>query len=310
MYRQEENGYNTVSDYLQRASHHRIYCHSNYEHYHQQSPLPLPIDLECRRQMADWFKTIIRLCKYNSETTEIAWSCIDRFLSTPNSWEFLLDRTKFQLVSLAALYTAVKIHENQALDPQTMAKLSNDMYTKEDIEIMEFRLLSDLKWRVNPPTVISFVRSLMDFFPSEMLSASARERVIDLTKYQIDLMIGNYQLSLEKSSLVAFAALKNSLDAVESLSGSGCSAFLESLAFSILNANDMSKLDRIQKDLFESVSVQSTTESTRSMLLGRQKNDEKRKASISSRKFNISPTIVSAVNHLCDTLSSFDNWFE
>ena len=112
---------------------------------------------------------------------------------------------------MTALYTAVKIHEAEAMDPNLVSKLSRGAYAPCEIEEMERILLTGLQWRVNPPTTMSFVRALMDLIPEETFELETRNALIDVTKFQIELMVGREELFLTPASLVALAALQNSL---------------------------------------------------------------------------------------------------
>lgn len=308
MRRQEKKGYSGGCDYLQQISRHYIRHYDNY--YRQQSPDMVPVDLECRILMVDWTKSVVQTTKFHTEITEIAMDYVDRFLSRSVGWKFLLNRTKFQLVVMTALYTATKVHEIEALCPETVAKLSDGRFTRKDIESMEIEMLNNLKWRLHPPTATSFVRLLANAIPSDLLPTSSRKLVFDLTDYQIDLTIGNYSLSLEKSSLIAFAALRNSLGAVETIADH-CYLFLESLIKSILKSEEIIRLENVQNHLYEAASADSKSEltSTSSMLLGRQKHPKIHETT-SGDYFVRSPISVSAMNGLCQRLSSFDDFLE
>jgi hypothetical protein len=264
---QEETGY-AVSDYLRQIP------HSDHG--------PLKVDSICRTQMADWCNTMTDLCKYSRETTEIAMSCLDRFVSTADGFEFFLDRNQFQLAAMAAFYTAAKVHERQALDPRSVAKLSRGLHSKEDIEAMEFRMLNAIQWRVNPPTAMSFARHLLDLVPSVLIDGSTRDTTMELAKYQVELAVCCYNLSLEKSSLIAFASLLNSIESIETRDGT-CSAYFESMASSILKT-DMNRLRLIQMRLYEAVSRQSDSEPM-SALLTQKKYCTTSKRSLAAQTF-------------------------
>ena len=304
MYQQEENGYK-VSDYMKEIPYH--FCNTN----SRQSPDP--IDIECRTVMADWCITIIKKWKYNPETTEIAWSYIDRFLSTADGSDFLLDRHQFQLLVLTSVYTAAKVHEAEALTPKIISKVSGGEFYEKDIERMEFRLLKALNWRVNPLTASSYVRLLVDIIPSDQLDKASRETITDLAGYQIELAICDYQLSLEKSSLVAFGAVQNALASIETTikDGGRCSEIMERLAYVMLKRSDWYRLEHVQNCLYQAFTLQSTP-TPRLYEPESHIPETPKEFSPTSPKtnLNISPKIVSAINQLCDTLSYFGDWLE
>lgn len=169
------------------------------------------VDMDCRSKICGWFVQVVDFCKFRRETVEIALSFLDRFLLSPQGAGARTDRTTYQLASMTALYTAVKIHEAEAMDPKLVSKLSRGAYSPSEIEEMEQILLTGLQWRVNPPTTMSFVRELMNLIPQETMDIETRNALVDVTKLQIELTMGCEALFKTPASLVAVAALQNSL---------------------------------------------------------------------------------------------------
>lgn len=202
MRRQEETGYLT-GDFL-----------------HQSDPVvsiphgPLSVDADCREKMAAWCYQVVDFCKFNRETVEIAMNYLDRFLMTPAGQTAMADRKVYQLAAMTCLYSAVKIHEPEAMDPKLVSNLSRGTYTPEEVESMEACILGALMWRVNPPTALSFIRNFLDLIPQDVLSRDIREAAYDITKYQTELAVSEYDFLTVKSSTVAFCSLVNSLDSL------------------------------------------------------------------------------------------------
>lgn len=169
------------------------------------------VDMDCRSKISTWFVQVVDFCKFRRETVEITLSMLDRFLVSPEGAAARSDRGIYQLASMAALYTAVKIHEAEAMDPKLVSKLSRGAYSPSEIEEMERLLLQGLQWRVNPPTTMSFVRELMNLIPQETLEIETRNALMDITKFQIELTVGQVELFKTPASIVALAALRNSL---------------------------------------------------------------------------------------------------
>jgi len=149
--------------------------------------------------------------------------------------DFLLDRNKFQPAVMTAFYTADKVHERHALNPRFVTKLSRGLHSKEEVEAMEFRMLDAIQWRVNPPTALSFARHLLDLVPSVLIDGSTRETAMELAKYQVELAVSCYDLSLEKTSPTAFSSLLNSIESIATLDAT-CSLYFESIG--IFNSKD------------------------------------------------------------------------
>jgi len=169
------------------------------------------VDYTCRYRTAKWFLQVVDTCNFHSETAEIALNYVDRYLCTAP--EVRLDRRTFQLVTITALYSAIKIHEESVLAPQLLTTLSRGAYTTKDIETMESRLLEALDWRMNPPTSMSFVRLLLQFVPTDMLPKYLHPAATDLARLQTELSI--CRNNTDAASTVAFAALCNTLECMK-----------------------------------------------------------------------------------------------
>ena len=197
MRRQEERGY-IVTDYLSQIP--------------ATAALEAPVDAVCRQVMAKWCVDIADFCNYSRDTTCVAMSMLDRFMASDP--QMLLDRNLFQLAAMTALYTAVKIHEHEAMDPNLVAQLSRGAHSAQAVEAMEQRMLTAIQWRVNPPTAMSFVKNLLDLVPDCLMDSAQRETVLDLTQLQVDLAVQEYAFSQYPASSIAFASLLNAVESV------------------------------------------------------------------------------------------------
>jgi hypothetical protein len=241
MLRQEESCY-TVPDYLKHLPAHTAFCQ--------------PIDAAARSTIAEWCVQIMDFCHYNRETAAIAMSCLDRFVSTPDGHQVLLDRSQFRLAALTSVYTAVKIHEQQALAPDLVAKLSHGSHNETNIEAMELRMLQALQWRVNPPTSMEFVRKFLDLIPQDVLDEKSRKVAVELAQYQVDLSVVDYAFCTKKASFIAFASL---LNAVESVHNDGMtSSYVESVIAHSANINSHAFQD-LRAKLYEAIPAQSAS---------------------------------------------------
>lgn len=191
------------------------------EHTSPQSPvgvaMPLHtemIDADCRDKMVEWCYQVVDFCKLNRETVEIALSYVDRFMLTPAATAAKNDRDIFQLAFMTCLYTAVKIHEVEAIDPAVISTLSRGKFSPQQVESMEYTILTALKWRMNPPTSLAFVRLFIDLLPDNILTPQMLQVVSDLTKYQSELSVRDCRFIATQSSVVAFCAFMNSMESV------------------------------------------------------------------------------------------------
>lgn len=236
MRRQEEKAY-TVSDYLSRLP----------ASVTVEDP---PVDAQCRVIMQKWCKEIATYCGYSTETVDISMNCLDRFMCTENGFSILFDRSQYQLAVMTALYTTVKIHEHEAMDPQLVANLSQGAHSPQAVEAMEVRMLGALQWRMNPPTPMSFVSKILDLVPDHLMDGDERQAVVDLTKFQLELAMETYEFSIQPASSIAIASL---LNAVESVSTD--QAFIKDFEPSVCNlaSVDTTSLRGIRISLYESI---------------------------------------------------------
>ena len=197
---QEERGYQKC-DYLAEVKF-RVPLH------HQASLM----DETCRSCMVQWTNTLADFCQYNRETADIAISCLDRFLCTPEGSLTLLSSEQYQLAAMTAFYTSAKIHERQAIEPASIARLSRGTHTKESIEQMELYLLRVLQWRVHPPTAMRFAMCFLDLIPFEIIDEQHRIPIMDRVRYQLNVALSEYRLSLQRSSHLGLAVLMNAFD--------------------------------------------------------------------------------------------------
>jgi hypothetical protein len=197
MRRQEETGY-AVTDYLSQIP--------------AGTALEAPVDAACRQAMTKWCVEITDFCKYSRETAFIAISCLDRFMCNDKS--VLLNRHQFQLAAMTALYTAAKIHEHEAMDPDLVSTLSRGAHSPQAVEAMEYRMLNAIQWRVNPPTAMSFVRKMLDLVPAHLMNAFERETIVELAQLQVDLTLTDYKFCQCSALSIGFASFLNAFENV------------------------------------------------------------------------------------------------
>lgn len=243
---QEANGYQ-CSDYLQRPK--------NLKRPQAGISHELPVDAECRFKMAEWCYQVVDFCKFSRSTVAIAMSYLDRYLTTEVGAPALNDRKVFQLAAMTSLYTAIKIHEPEAMEPKVVANLSRGTYTEQQVIDMEMSILGAIQWRMNPPTAISFINSLFALLPEGIMSSAERDAVYELAKFQTELAVNESSLIAVGASTVAFSALLNALETVTA----GCMDVVGSLAKAAGIDADSIAIIETQDKLYEAVSRVSTT---------------------------------------------------
>jgi len=245
---QEKTGYKT-EDYMSQAQP---------EVRSIRGPQQQPVDTECRSQMSEWCFRVVDRCDFNRETVAIAMSYLDRFLATPSGSEALQDRKIFQLAAMTCLYTAIKIHESEAVDPQFVASLSRGAYTEDEVTTMELQIIIAIRWRMNPPTAMCFVQHYMRLMPDGAMTETEREVTIEVTKFQTELAVNAYEFVGVNASTVAFAALTNSLQCCEVKHSAEYGGLLTAISKVANIKGDCDEMVYVQDKLYEAVQNAST----------------------------------------------------
>jgi hypothetical protein len=180
------------------------------------------ITADDRTKLVDWCYHFVDHCQYSRETVASAMEMVDRFfaVSASNSAaadvarvsdEALTDQSKFQLLTITALYVAIKINERIAISSELFANMCLGAYTVEEIEDMERTLLSGLSWRCHAPTaheiglsILSMILPYVSEIPEETWGF-----LIDEMKYLTELAVRDYYFSTQRTSTIALAAVFN-----------------------------------------------------------------------------------------------------
>ncbi|KAL7542601.1 hypothetical protein ACHAXR_012789 [Thalassiosira sp. AJA248-18] len=177
------------------------------------------IDQDCRSKMVEWSYQVSDFCNFQRETVSMAMNYLDRFLSTasPRAHQALCDKKEFQLVAMTSLYIAIKLFEPLAMDPGLLVHISHGCYTETDIVEMEEEILKSLQWRVNGPTTHAFLNHIMALLPPSAYrnDETTAANLLDFSRFQAEIAVSDYDLSLEKTSTVALASILNSLECIE-----------------------------------------------------------------------------------------------
>lgn len=172
----------------------------------------IDIDEVCRDKMCEWSYQIVDFCKFSRESVDVAMNYLDRFLLTAAGTSALQDRNIYQLAAMTSLYSAIKIHERQALSPKVVSQLSRGIYIDSQITEMEAALLTALEWKLHPPTAISFVRELLSALPAHLIDESMKDTIAEIAQVQTEMAVSDYRFIETPSSTVAFCAILNALE--------------------------------------------------------------------------------------------------
>ncbi|KAL7459663.1 hypothetical protein ACHAWC_011405 [Mediolabrus comicus] len=178
------------------------------------------VDRECREKMCQWCYQVTDFCKFRREAVAISMSYLDRFLSSssPRAQKALYSKKEYQLASMTCLYLAVKLFEPMVIDASLLAAISQGCYAEKDIIDMEEDILHALKWRMNGPIVHDFISHIMVFLPKSAYSHAQHDVTTilsDFSRYQAEISVCDYDLSLMNNGDIALAALLNSIEGID-----------------------------------------------------------------------------------------------
>lgn len=175
---------------------------------------PESVNPWCRYKMVQWCYQITDQAEFKRETVSMAINCLDRYLSiqSPHVRDIIHNRTKFQLCAMTCLFTAIKLNETKMIDANLMAELSRGYYTKRDFTQLEIEITTRLNWFLNGPTSLSYLEHYLVLLPLYRTELRANHATItEISRYQIELSVGEYSLVTVPPSMVAVAALMNSI---------------------------------------------------------------------------------------------------
>lgn len=165
------------------------------------------------------------------EVVAVSLSLFDRYLATHGN---KCNGNMALLTSLTTLHIAIKLHETKKIKLSTLANLSRGQFGPKDIELMEWKVLSAVGWRLHPPTQYSFVTHLLLFLPQEV-NSTARKGLNELSKYVTELAVCDSYFVDVHNSVVAFAAILNVMEDMNysKLSGGLRENFLSTLTYNV-----------------------------------------------------------------------------
>ncbi|KAL7511897.1 hypothetical protein ACHAXN_009110 [Cyclotella atomus] len=178
------------------------------------------VDRDCRVKMTEWCYQVTDFCKFKRETVAVSMSYLDRFLSTlrPSACRALQYKKEYQLAAMTCLYIAIKLFEPLAMDTGLLSSISQGCYSESDISDMEKEILTSLGWRMNGPTSHDFLSHILEVLPSSATASceSIIRTISDFSRFQVELAVSDYDLAIQKPSIVALAAILNSAEGVDS----------------------------------------------------------------------------------------------
>ncbi len=193
-----------------------VYQRCDYLSYQEPSSTsPRVVDEDVRTTMVDWCYSFIDVCQFDRENVAIAMEMVDRFLSksSEESEAVLRDRMKFQLLTMTSLYVTFKTYGRTALAIDFISSISQDLYTVQEIEAMEWTLLNELSWCISAPTCVHMAHHILTLISMQVpLDKPTRKFIRDEMNYQAEYIVRDYYFVTQRPSTMAIATMLNALD--------------------------------------------------------------------------------------------------
>lgn len=156
-----------------------------------------------RSQMCSWAYSVVDTFGFSRHTVAVCFDILDRFLAMECLKETTLTRQDFQLISMTALYLAVKVNESgERLCMETLIDMSRGCFSVEDFEEAEMDMVDSLQWRLSPPTANCFMVELWKLYDKEI-----PEEWVSLCEEILELSVADSYCVPRKKSQLAVAAI-------------------------------------------------------------------------------------------------------
>ncbi|KNC82245.1 hypothetical protein, variant [Sphaeroforma arctica JP610] len=160
------------------------------------SEMQTDITPKMRGVLIDWLIEVHLKFKLLQETLHLTINTIDRYLSVT-----VIDRNRLQLVGVTAMLIASKFEEIYAPEVRDFIYITDNAYNREEILVMERKILNTLGFKFGVPLCLHFLRRMSK-------SAEADPQTHTLAKYFMEMTLTDYHLMQNyKQSEIAAASL-------------------------------------------------------------------------------------------------------
>lgn len=167
-----------------------------------------------REKICEWCYQVIDHFDFSREVVSVAMHYLDRYLSRK-----VVNKRIFQLAAMASLQLAIKLNEKSKLSMSAMIELSRGYFSVQQMESMELSLMRELGWQLHPPCAFTFVKSLLNLFPSQRMSPHVRYDILELSRFLTELSVIDCFFVPHKPSHIAVAALANAMQDIPTVQG-------------------------------------------------------------------------------------------
>ena len=145
-----------------------------------------------RSKLFEWMYQLVDKYSLDRELVAIAGSYMDRYIPLSQHQHPSINRGyTYQLVGMTSLHLAIKITRDQGkcAGATSFARLSRGLFTEDDINTMEWSMLTTLQWRMHPPTAVTFATLLLMFVPRDACSPFSRHDLFERIRYLLEISV-------------------------------------------------------------------------------------------------------------------------
>lgn len=158
-----------------------------------------------RQQMCAWCYQVVDSFGFDRDVVAVAFSFLDRYLAKEAMSSIPITREDFQLFTMTALYTAIKITQPACkLSVDALVDMSRGYFSADHFTETEMDMLASLQWRMNPPTSLAFVGHYIDLLP---LSSDKKCTVMAMCRRITETAVSDSFFISRNTSFVAISAI-------------------------------------------------------------------------------------------------------
>lgn len=177
-----------------------------------QIPFYTTLSKRNRSKIAEWCYKVVDYFEIDRRVVSIALSHFDRYLASEHSVCNGENSREVWLVVMACLQLAIKLHSNKQVHTRMLANVrATCRYSEQEVSEEELHICSALQWYLNPSVPVMYLEVanplINEIVHSEKISKQMMQRIGELSKFLIELSAYNLELSAERPSSVAHAAI-------------------------------------------------------------------------------------------------------
>jgi Cyclin, N-terminal domain/Cyclin, C-terminal domain len=165
------------------------------------------IDPSWRGEILRWMYGVVDFCALSRESVATA----AYFMDVAVAKGLIESRCNYQMVAMTALHLSLKLTDSSMVKLTSMIKLNRGLFTIEDVESMERKMLKALDWRTHPPTPSAFLSNFLLLLPNRILPET-RRTIRKITELLAEIAVCQDEFRTFSASTIAFASIATAME--------------------------------------------------------------------------------------------------